>query len=139
MTYTDAGRNVGPSFHRLISLHTARLKGARPLKEHRNPANVHQPIAAYTHQIEIREPERLLVLSGQVGRREDGSVPEDPIEQLDLALENLQRNLQVANMDVAGLIKITGTCLRRKPLLSKPPLSVERHLSGWHAQSEHLQ
>jgi len=77
------------------------------LKEYRNPPNVHQPITAYTHQIEIRGPERLLVLSGQVGRREDGFVPDDPSEQLDLALENLQRNLQAANMGMQDILKIT--------------------------------
>ena len=59
------------------------------MKEYRNPADVHEPIAAYTHQIEVKGPERLLVLSGQVGKTEDGTVPDDPIEQLDVALENL--------------------------------------------------
>ncbi|MBI5305332.1 MAG: RidA family protein [Chloroflexi bacterium] len=78
------------------------------MKEYRNPSNVHQPIAAsYTHQIEVRGPERLLVLSGQVGRKEDGTVPDDPIEQLEIALENLCRNLQAANMDVQDILKLT--------------------------------
>ena len=77
------------------------------MKEYRNPSNVHAPVAAYSHQIEVRGPERLLALSGQVGKREDGSVPDDPLEQLDIALENLQRNLQAANMRITDLIKIT--------------------------------
>ncbi len=77
------------------------------MKTYRNPPDVHPPIAAYTHQIEIHGPERLLVLSGQIGRREDGSLPDTPIEQLDVALENLQRNLQAAGMDIHDLIKIT--------------------------------
>jgi 2-iminobutanoate/2-iminopropanoate deaminase len=77
------------------------------VKEFRNPPDVHPPIAAYTHQIEIKGSERLLILSGQIGRRADGVVPEDPIEQLDVALENLQRNLQAANMEVADLVKLT--------------------------------
>jgi len=77
------------------------------MKEYRNPPNVHPPIAAYTHQIEVKGPERLLILSGQVGRREDGTVPDDPIVQLDVALENLQRNLQAARMDVQDILKLT--------------------------------
>ncbi len=77
------------------------------MKEYRNPANVHQPIAAYTHQIELSGPERLLFLSGQVGRTVDGTVPDDPIEQLDLALENLERNLQAAAMGVPDIVKLT--------------------------------
>ncbi len=77
------------------------------MKTYRNPANVHKPVAAYTHQIEISGPERLLILSGQVGRKEDGTLPEDPIEQLDVAMENLIRNLQAADMDVTDLVKLT--------------------------------
>jgi enamine deaminase RidA (YjgF/YER057c/UK114 family) len=77
------------------------------MKTYRNPSNVHKPVAAYTHQIEISGPERLLILSGQVGRKEDGTLPEDPVEQLDVALENLIRNLQAANMDVTDLVKLT--------------------------------
>jgi enamine deaminase RidA (YjgF/YER057c/UK114 family) len=77
------------------------------LKEFRNPLDVHPPVAAYTHQIEVKGSERLLVLSGQVGMKEDGVVPDDPIEQLDVALENLQRNLRAANMDVGDILKLT--------------------------------
>ncbi len=77
------------------------------MKEYLNPPDVHQPIAAYTHQIEVRGPERLLVLSGQVGRKQDGTVPDDPIEQLDVALDNLERNLQAANMEIQDILKLT--------------------------------
>ena len=77
------------------------------MKEYRNPSNVHQPVAAYTHQIEISGLERLLVLSGQIGQREDGTVPDDPIEQLEIALENVHRNLQAAGMDIADIVKLT--------------------------------
>lgn len=77
------------------------------MKEYRNPPDVHPPLAGYTHQIEIRKPERLLALSGQVGKRLDGSVPDDSIEQLALALDNLKRNLQAANMGVQDIFKIT--------------------------------
>jgi enamine deaminase RidA (YjgF/YER057c/UK114 family) len=77
------------------------------VKEYRNPPNIHQPIAAYTHQIEIRDSERLLVLSGQIGRKNDGTVPDDPVEQIEIALENLRRNLQAARMDVKDIVKLT--------------------------------
>jgi 2-iminobutanoate/2-iminopropanoate deaminase len=77
------------------------------MKEYRNPSNVHQPVAAYTHQIEVRGPERLSILSGQVGMKEDGTVPDDPIQQLEVAWENLYRNLQAARMDVDDIVKLT--------------------------------
>jgi len=77
------------------------------MKEFRNPYDVHQPVGSYSHQVELTDNERMLVLSGQVGMRTDGTVPEDPLEQIDLALENIFRNLRAANMDVKDIIKLT--------------------------------
>lgn len=76
------------------------------MKEFRNPQDIHKPVGAYSHQVEVRD-ERMLVIAGQVGMREDGSVPDDPYEQFDLAFENIVRNLHAANMTVQDLIKIT--------------------------------
>jgi enamine deaminase RidA (YjgF/YER057c/UK114 family) len=96
------------------------------MKEFRNPQDVHKPLGSYSHQIEITGNERMLVLSGQVGMREDGSVPEDPLEQIDVALENIFRNLRAANMDVKDIIKLTyylvgeiDTAKRRELVASK--------------------
>ena len=77
------------------------------MKEFRNPRDVHQPLGSYSHQIEMRGNERMLVLSGQVGMRQDGTVPDDPLEQLDVAFENIFRNLQAAKMGVKDIIKLT--------------------------------
>jgi enamine deaminase RidA (YjgF/YER057c/UK114 family) len=77
------------------------------MKQFRNPTDVHAPLAGYTHQIEINGPERLLVLSGQVGMRLDGTVPADPIEQIEAAFENLERNLAAAGMTLADVVKLT--------------------------------
>jgi len=96
------------------------------VKEFRNPQDVHQPLGSYSYQIEIRGNERLLVLSGQVGMREDGTIPEDPVEQIDLAFENIFRNLRAANMDIKDIIKLTyylvgeiDIAKRREVVLSK--------------------
>jgi len=77
------------------------------MKEFRNPQHVHQPLGVYSHQVEITEDERLLVLSGQVGMREDGTVPEDQIEQLEVIFENILRNLEAANMSAKDILKLT--------------------------------
>ncbi|MEZ4870056.1 MAG: RidA family protein [Caldilineaceae bacterium] len=77
------------------------------MKISRNPATVHAPLAAYVHQIEVQEPVRWLVLSGQVGQTQDGELAEDPIRQLELALANIERNLAAAGMDVHNLVKLT--------------------------------
>jgi len=76
------------------------------VKEFRNPQDVHEPVGSYSHQIEIKGNARMLVLSGQVGMLEDGTVPADPIAQMDIALENIFRNLRAANMDVTDIVKI---------------------------------
>jgi enamine deaminase RidA (YjgF/YER057c/UK114 family) len=58
--------------------------------------------------------------------RQDGTIPEDPYEQIDLAFENIIHNLRAANMDVQDLIKITyylvgefDTTRRREIVVSK--------------------
>ena len=96
------------------------------MKEFRNPRNVHPPVGLYSHQIEITGNERLLILSGQVGMREDGTVPEDPFAQLEVAFENIIRNLQTANMGVTNILKLTyyvvgemDTVKRREVIASK--------------------
>jgi 2-iminobutanoate/2-iminopropanoate deaminase len=77
------------------------------MKTFRNPEEVHPPIAGYTHQIEVSGAQRWLVLSGQIGRRADGVVPDDPVEQVAVALENLARNLEAAAMEVPDIVKLT--------------------------------
>ena len=95
------------------------------MKEFRNPQDIHAPVGSYSHQIEVSN-ERMLVISGQVGMRQDGTVPEDPYEQIDLAFENIILNLHAANMDVKDLIKITyylvgefDTAKRREVVVSR--------------------
>jgi enamine deaminase RidA (YjgF/YER057c/UK114 family) len=68
---------------------------------------VHAPLAAYSHQIEIAGAERMLVISGQIGMRPDGSVAEDPIDQLGVALDNVERNLEAAGMQLGDLVRLT--------------------------------
>ncbi len=77
------------------------------MKEFRMPQDVHAPLGSYSHQIEIQGNERLLVISGQVGMKQDGTVPDDPLEQIDIAFENIFRNLRAAGMDVTDLVKLT--------------------------------
>lgn len=76
------------------------------MKTSRNPETVHPPIGAYSHQVEIGPSSVLLAIAGQVGRSLDGDVPEDPIEQVRLALENVKRNLEAAGMAVSDIVKL---------------------------------
>jgi len=95
------------------------------MKLHRNPPGVPVPVAAYSQQVEVREPARWLVLSGQLGQREDGSTPNDPIEQLDAAFKNVITNLRAAQMEARDLVKLTIYLVgdfdmqRRRAVISK--------------------
>jgi 2-iminobutanoate/2-iminopropanoate deaminase len=77
------------------------------MKQFRNPDGMHRPVANYTHQIEVSGTDRLLFLSGQIGMDADGTIPESPLNQLALALENVLINLKAADMTVADLTKLT--------------------------------
>ena len=76
------------------------------MKKSRNPETVHKPVAPYVHQIEVTGPNKWLTLSGQLGMEIDGMVPDNPLEQLKLALDNIRRNLVAANMNVEDLTKM---------------------------------
>ena len=77
------------------------------MKRSRNPETIHAPIGRYVHQIEVDSPSKVLFISGQVGMRPDGSVPEGTVEQLGVALENVLRNLEAAGLETTDLVKIT--------------------------------
>jgi len=73
---------------------------------HSNPSAVRAP-TGYTHAIEVRNPERWLVISGQVGIAPDGSVPTTGEGQITQALANLRAVLAANGMDVTNIVKTT--------------------------------
>jgi 2-iminobutanoate/2-iminopropanoate deaminase len=77
------------------------------MKTQRNPDSVHAPLAAYSHQIEITGPQRQLVIAGQIGMRADGEVPVEAIDQLAAALDNVERNLEAAGMEISDIVRLT--------------------------------
>ena len=77
------------------------------MKTSRNPETIAAPVGRYVHQIEVENPGKLLFIAGQVGMRPDGSVPDDAVEQLAVALENVLRNIAAAGMQASDLVKIT--------------------------------
>lgn len=94
------------------------------MKVARNPKDIHLPVAPYVHQIEVTGPQRWLTLSGQIGMEKDGTVPEGPLAQMKLALENIRKNLESANMEIQDLTKLVFYCVgemnadQRKQIIS---------------------
>ncbi|MED3963146.1 RidA family protein [Niallia taxi] len=76
------------------------------MKKSLNPETIHKPVAPYVHQIEVTGPNKWLTMSGQIGMDIAGNIPDDPLEQLQLALDNVRKNLVAANMTVSDLTKL---------------------------------
>lgn len=76
------------------------------MRRFENPEAVHAPAASYSHQVVI-ENERLLITSGQIGMKADGSIPDDPHDQLAVAFENVVANVDAAGMELTDIIKLT--------------------------------
>src|ERR1700722_10266811 len=74
-----------------------------------NAPNAPLPVAAYTQAIEVSGVTRTLYISGQVGQRVDGTIPDDIVEQSRLAWQNLEAQLKAAGMTSDNLIQITTT------------------------------
>jgi enamine deaminase RidA (YjgF/YER057c/UK114 family) len=72
-----------------------------------NAPNAPLPVAAYTQAIEVSGATRTLYISGQVGQRVDGTIPDDIVEQSRLAWQNLEAQLKAAGMTLDNLVKIT--------------------------------
>jgi 2-iminobutanoate/2-iminopropanoate deaminase len=59
------------------------------------------------HGIEVPPNARILFCNGQVGARLDGTVPEDPLEQLEITFERIRVILAASNMTFENVVKFT--------------------------------
>jgi 2-iminobutanoate/2-iminopropanoate deaminase len=75
-----------------------------------NPRRIVQPASRYSQGVAHSGHARRLLISGQIGVRPDGSVPEALEEQMDVAWENLIEVLREGGMTVADLVKVTTFC-----------------------------
>ena len=59
------------------------------------------------HGTEVPPNARILFCNGQVGARLDGTVPEDPLEQLEVIFERIRIILAASNMTFEDVVKFT--------------------------------
>ena len=59
------------------------------------------------HAIEVPPNARMLFCNGQVGARLDGTVPEDPLEQIEVIFERIRIILAASNMTFEDVVKFT--------------------------------
>ena len=72
-----------------------------------NALDAPHPVAAYTQAIEVSGASRTLYISGQIGQRIDGTIPDDIVEQSRLAWQNLAAQIKAAGMTLDNLVKVT--------------------------------
>ena len=72
-----------------------------------NPPTVTPPSSRYSHGVEHDLHGSRLVISGQVGLRQDGTLANGLEAQLEQCWDNLIMVLRAAGMDVANLVKVT--------------------------------
>ena len=75
-----------------------------------NPSSIAAPNSRYSHAVALPLSARRLVISGQVGVRPDGTVPEGLEAQAEAAWDNLEAILAEAGMGVNDLVKTTVFC-----------------------------
>lgn len=59
------------------------------------------------HGVEIPPGARVLFTNGQVGARPDGTVPDDPAEQLEVIFERLKTVLAASDMGFGDVVRFT--------------------------------
>jgi 2-iminobutanoate/2-iminopropanoate deaminase len=59
------------------------------------------------HATEVPPNARILFCNGQVGARLDGTVPEDPLEQIEVIFERIRVILAASNMTFKDVVKFT--------------------------------
>lgn len=75
--------------------------------EFANPENVYAPLGAYSHTATVPAGTELVLVSGQVGARSDGSAPPTLPEQAERAFENLIAILGAHGLAAADIVKLS--------------------------------
>ncbi|NZD60910.1 RidA family protein [Rhizobium sp. WYCCWR 11290] len=74
-----------------------------------NPANgIYAASPDYIHALEVRQPSRLLFVSGTMGLDQQGMAAEDLEGQLELIWSNLRAILTSADMTVDNIVRLTS-------------------------------
>ena len=75
----------------------------------RNPTNgIYPATPDYVHALEVRNPARLLFVSGTMGLDDQGNAGRDLNGQLSLIWANLRRILAEADMTVQNIVRLTS-------------------------------
>jgi 2-iminobutanoate/2-iminopropanoate deaminase len=71
-----------------------------------NPNEIHPPLSSYSHTALVPAGTELVFISGQVGARPDGSVPESFAEQAEWVYKNIDSCLFAHGLDMRAVVKL---------------------------------
>lgn len=75
--------------------------------EHIHSEETPSPLSAHSDAVVIPAGARILISSGQLGMRRDGTIPDTIEEQVEAAFDNVEAVLRAAGMTLADLVKMT--------------------------------
>ena len=75
--------------------------------EHVHSEETPAPLSAHSDAVIIPPGARILVSSGMLGMRKDGTIPEAIGEQVVAAFDNVEAVLRAAGMEMGDLVKMT--------------------------------
>lgn len=78
------------------------------MNKRHNPATMPPPASRYSQLVEVPGGSRLVVLSGQVGNRPDGSSPADFESQAHQVFRNIMAGLAAVGMGPADIVRINS-------------------------------
>ncbi|MEM9555421.1 MAG: RidA family protein [Acidobacteriota bacterium] len=87
----------------------------------------------YTHAVEITSPERLLLISGQIGLDRDGVTPPTFDAQCHQAMDNVEAILAAAGLSTADILKVTYYLTSAGHLPALTAIRQQRWASSEHA------
>jgi 2-iminobutanoate/2-iminopropanoate deaminase len=76
--------------------------------QYHNPSSIAPPLAKYSHGVEAPPNARWLYISGQIGVHQDGTVPEEPIQQARQAWMNMDAILAEAGMGLSDVLRMNA-------------------------------
>jgi enamine deaminase RidA (YjgF/YER057c/UK114 family) len=98
------------------------------------PAAIAPPLARYSHGIELPPGARLVLVSGQLGVKTDGSIPPDAEAQAEACFANIAAILEEAGMTLADIVHLRAyvtdrahlapyMAVRDRKFAARPPAS----------------
>jgi enamine deaminase RidA (YjgF/YER057c/UK114 family) len=71
-----------------------------------DPRDVHAPAGPYSHTAVVQGGSELVFVSGQVGMRADGSIPESFADQVETTFQNLRACLAAHGLGLDAVVKL---------------------------------